>query len=360
MPTNNAVNQTDSASAIDFEMPAPGTEGYDEWRKSGKLPDGKPVEHEEVTPKVQEEEIESLEEEPESATGKPAVTRAVPAAAKPQGKKKTGDERIQELANRNRELLERLERLERAPQPSAEPKREAAASQPAAETKKAKPKLGDNDTKTGKPFTSLEAWSDAVDQWNEERLNTVLEERLTKAEQAHSQADQKRRADEDLGSKLIVGREKYDDFDKVAFNPELTIPIGSPVDIFVRNSENSAELLYHLGKHPEILNKFYHYVPGKDDRPGKLTGVFEQLVHPTLQMMEMAKIEARLARDSETPVKQPSAKPITQAPRPPHQVSGKAPTPDPLAKAVDEGDQEAFTRLENERILAKRKTAGRR
>src|ERR1035438_5627129 len=131
MPTNNAVNQTDSASAINFEMPAPGTEGYDEWRKSGKLPDGKPIEHEEVTPKVQEEEIESLEEEPESATGKPAVTRAVPAAAKPQGKKKTGDERIQELANRNRELLERLERLERAPQPSAEPKREAAASQPA-------------------------------------------------------------------------------------------------------------------------------------------------------------------------------------------------------------------------------------
>ena len=48
----NAVTPVDSASAIDFEMPKPGTEGYDEWRKSGKLPEEKSAE--EVTPKVQE------------------------------------------------------------------------------------------------------------------------------------------------------------------------------------------------------------------------------------------------------------------------------------------------------------------
>ena len=38
-PIETAAIMTDSAS-VDFEIPAPGTPGHVEWRKTGKLPDG--------------------------------------------------------------------------------------------------------------------------------------------------------------------------------------------------------------------------------------------------------------------------------------------------------------------------------
>ena len=353
MPAPNAVNPTDSASAIDFEFPAPGSGGYDEFRKSGKIPEAKPAE----TEAIEHKEPESSEAA-ESATAKPVVTRPESATGTPQGKKDAASrlKEVLEDRKRDRELIRQLTEKLSAPA-SVKP-----TSQPTSELEKkdakAKPKLGDNDPKTGKPFTSLEAWSDAVDEWNTERFNQELETRLSKAEQTHQQTAQQQRANEELGAKLAVGKTKYPDFEKVAFNPELTIPVGSAVDVFVRNSDNAAEIMYYLGQHPDILNSFYRYEPGKDDMPGKLTGMFHQLIHPTLQMMELAKIEARLAAEV-APVKTP-ARTITQAPRPPHQVSGKAPTPDPLAKAVEEGDQAEFTRLENERILAKRKAVGGR
>jgi len=343
-----AVTPTDSASAIDFDVPAPGQDGYEEWRKSGKLPEAKEPEHREE-PEVQEPE--SSEEEAESATAKPAVTRADSAPVKQQGKKKSGDERIRELANTNRELQDRIDALER--RNSAEVKRETAAPQPAAEEKKAKPKLSDNDPKTGKPFASLESWSDAVDEWNDQRVNGILEERLGKERQTFQQTEYERRITQQTQQRTAPAVKKYADYIETVTNPRLLIPEGSATKLFLThpNTKNEGEISYFLGKHPEVLEDFYTF----DDK----TGRFTNKVDPIEQVRYLAELDRQFTADAEPAPKAP-VRTITQAPRPPHQVSGKSPAPDPLAKAVEEGDQAEFTRLENERLLAKRKASGGR
>lgn len=345
--STETVNTSDSVSG-DFDMPAPGSPGYDEFRKTGKLPD-----REEVVPKKEEEtetqiqEHEPSEKEAESAAAKPAVTRPDSASGKPQGRK-SGDQRFQELANRNRELLERLEKLEKGQTPE---KREPAVSQAAPE-KKAKPKLSDNDPKTGKPFTSIEEWSEAVDQWNDERINGVLEDRLGRERQAFQQTETQRIIAAETQRRSEPAMKKYPDFIQTVTNPKLLIPAGSTVERFLLNpnTKNVGEISYHLGKHPEILEDFYQW-------EGTLEkGSYKDKIDPIEQLRILMEIEREFEAE---PEKKAPARTITQAPRPPHQVSGKPPAPDSLAKAVEDGDQETFTRLENERLLAARKSQRR-
>ena len=349
--TNQAVNLTDSAS-VDFDFPQPGTPGYDEFRKSGKLPsseDSAPPEKDEAA--KLSEELDAAEAAEIAAVEKPAVTRTVSAPVKPQGKKKSGDERIQELANKNRELLARLEALEKKP---AEPVRETAAPQPAAEKKEAqRPKLTDIDPKTGKPFETLDAWSDAVEKWNEERLTKTLEERFNKAEQMRAQTEQERMLSSEVQRRCEPTRKKYADFDEVINNPNLLIPKGSATFMFLLHpsTKDAGELSYYLGKHPEITEGFYDFDPQ--------TGQFTNKVDPIEQIRQLTQLDFELSGEH-APVQRVPAKTVTQAPRPPHQVSGKPPAPDALAKAVEEGDQAEFTRLENEKLLARRKAQGRR
>ena len=345
MPASNAVTPTDSASALDFEFPAPGSEGYDEFRKTGKIPEAKPAE-EEIEPKKPESS-----EAAESATAKPVVTRPESATGTQQGKKKGGDERFRELANKNRELLERLEALERN-RTSSEERREPVASPAPEKAAKTKPKLSDNDPKTGKPFASLESWSDAVDDWNNERINGILEDRLTKAEQTRQQTEYERKVTQQTQQRCATAMQKYADFVPTVTNPKLLLPEGSAAKLFLThpNTKNEGEIVYFLGKHPEVLEDFYSF----DAKTGKFTNKTD----PIEQVRYLAELDRQFSAEPEAP--KPPARTITQAPRPPHQVSGKAPTPDPLAKAVEEGNQADFTRLENERILAKRKAGGRR
>ena len=352
---NNAVNLTDSAS-VDFDFPAPGTPGYEDFRKSGKLPSSEESAPPEKDPAEKlSEELDAAEAaEIAAADVKPAVTRPASATGKPQGKKKTGDERIQELANQNRELRERLEAVERRP---AEPAREAAASQPAAEKKealKSRPKWTDNDPKTGKPFETLDAWSEAVEKWDDARLNGILEERLTKENQTRTQAEQERTLATEAYRRAQPAMKKYADFDEVVTNNDkLLTPKGSVAFMFLMNpnTKDPGELSYYLGKHPEILESFYDF----DSKTGKFTNKID----PVTQLITLTALDLELS-GTQQPAPRPPARVPSQAPRPAHQVSGKAPTADPLAKAVEEGDQAEFTRLENEKLLAKRKASGRR
>jgi len=348
MSDTTTVTPAESVTAIDLEMPAPGTEGYEEWRKTGKLPsveDSAPPEEDEA--ERRSKELDAAEAaEIAAAESKPAVTRVAPASTTPQRKKKTGDERIKELANRNRELQERLDALERRTAPPEE-KREPAAPQPAT-GERPKPKMGDLDSE-GKPkYKTLEEFQDDRDAWLQERWQSESR----KAEEARTQREQERILNEGLTEKCRPAMEKYPDYVEVTGNPHLLIPKGCAVELFLRGSKNPGEVWYYLGKHPEILEKFYSYDP-KTERWGNK-------IHPLDQARELFEIEATFTQPP--PASKPaasSARVITQAPRVPHQVSGQAPTADALAKAVEDGDQEAYTRLENERALAARK-AGRR
>ena len=86
-------------------------------------------------------------------------------------------------------------------------------------------------------------------------------------------------------------RGKFDDFDQVAYNPNL--PITSVMAETIRASENGPELAYHLGSNPK-----------EADRISRLS--------PFLQAKEIGKIEAKLAENP--PVKKTSSAPAPITP----------------------------------------------
>ena len=94
-------------------------------------------------------------------------------------------------------------------------------------------------------------------------------------------------------------RGKYDDFDQVAYNPNL--PITDVMAETIRASEIGPELAYHLGSNPK-----------EADRIARLS--------PFLQAKEIGKIEAKLAAE-------PPQKKISSAPAPISPVTARATNP---------------------------------
>jgi len=367
MSNETAATMTDSAS-VDFEVPAPGSAGYDEWRKTGKLPEaGESAPAEEQVQEHEPEEAETATAEEEHA--EPAAS----APAKPQRGKKDAAARLAELLEERkrersqweterqtylRQLSERLESREKPPSQAAEPKKDE---------KRAKPTLGD--MKDGKPrFATVAEWEDALLEWNKEMLMAEVDGRLTKSEEQRKQQEIERFVAEGFRHKAESARKKYADFDTVIKDSlGYPLPKGSPAELFVLDSEISGELTYYLAKHPEILGEFYGCTQDPVTKQWDYgdfdmkTGKFTNHVSPIQQIRILTQIERELSEETPVERPRPPARTITQAPRPPHQVSGKAPVADPLAKAVEEGDQEAFTRLENEKQLARMKARmGRR
>ena len=125
------------------------------------------------------------------------------------------------------------------------------------------------------------------------------------------------------------------------------IPEGSVGDYFMRSSELGTEVLYYLGKHPDEAKRIFAFTPGPQ---GKHT----YLLDPYAQHRALIEIEQKV-KPSTSPTT-PPAKPVTRAPAPPHQVSGKAtPSVDDVEQAVNEGDFESYSAAANRRDIARRK-----
>jgi hypothetical protein len=360
-------------------------EEYKTWERTGDIPPVKPKakteEKTEATPPKTDAPAapkETTEQKESSAAAaevtKPAAapeTAGVPEPPKPQ-KKRSGDARIQQLLDerkeRDREWQSRFDDLEkRLPKPAEVS--DKPGSRPAAEAGKAevkaKPTLTDNDPKTGKPFASINAWSDAVDEWNDSRFEAKLAERFSQTEQQRQFVEQEHRANQELAAKWEPGRKKYADFDTVAGNPDLLLPRYGAADLFLRKSENAAEVMYYLGQHPELLASFYRYTPGpgdkqpKDGQPGLLTGKWENLIDPVVQTIELAKIEARLtaaapgtaaaAAAAASPKTTPSA-PTKPLPPPPTVLAANSSAAgDAVEEAIKKKDFAAYEAEENRR-----------
>ena len=327
---STTVTPAASVSAQDFDFPAPGTPGYAEFRKTGKLP-----EHAESTPAPVQEEVRTPEPEPEVTPDQEdtAEIAAVPAPAPAQRGKKDAAARLQEVLadrKRDRELIRQLtEKLTTAP--SVAPHSQAAAEVKPEPQAKAKPKIGDVDAQ-GKPvFKTYGEYEDARDEWNRTELLRLVEEKTTKQQQSREAADAERVIAEGFGTKVSEARKKYPDFDAVALNTSLPISKGSAIDNFIVESPYGPDVLYHLGQNPGELHEMLRF-------------------NPVGQVRALIAIEQQFtAAPVATPAPKPPVKTLTAAPRPPHQVSGKSPTPDPLAKAVQEGDQRLYSESVNER-----------
>jgi hypothetical protein len=325
-------------------------EEYAAWEKGGEFPPIKPKETPKTeTPAVSKEETTSSAAKVGETTAK-AETAPATEPGKPQ-KKRDVDGRVAQLLKERKEAEEKWDarfkelesRLAKPAEPSAKPESSSAAETKATDPE---PELGGNNPKTGKPYQSVAEWQKEHTAWLRAQVMAEVEGKLTKTEQQRQQTEAERFLNEGLATKFEVGRKKYPDFDKVVSNPDLYLPRGSAADVFIRNSENAAEVAYYLGQHPEILEGFYHEPQGKDRKKGE----YENTIHPSLQMMELARIEARLTGTVQaTPPPKPSAttKPL---PPPPTVLSGKSsPSGDPADEAVKKRSFSDFEKIENDR-----------
>jgi len=129
-------------------------------------------------------------------------------------------------------------------------------------------------------FESTDAYVEALASQKAEQLLAQREQNKQQAELLESYHDKEEKA-----------REKYDDFEQVAYNPNL--PITDVMAQSIQASDIGPEVAYHLGANPK-----------EAERIARLS--------PILQAKEIGKLEAKLAADP--PVKKTSNAPTPISP----------------------------------------------
>ena len=228
-------------------------------------------------------------------------------------------------------------------------------SQPAAEAKpqtkgRPEPKIDELDPKTGKAkYTTWEDYQRDLRKWDREQALLEFQETSSKTQREQELQRAEQTLAQGFARKLEPVRAKHADFDEVALNPDLLIPKGSVADGFLLDSDHAGEVLYYLGQHPDILQGFY----GDWDMK---TGKYVNRITPFAQARALTRIELELSGAATFGTSSSSVRAITQAPRPPNQVSGKGTVAkDAAEQAVEEGDVETYIRTQNAKELARLK-----
>ena len=155
-----------------------------------------------------------------------------------------------------------------------------------------------------------------------------------RAEQIANQREQARRNAEIVEAyqeREDSAREKYDDFEQVAYNPRL--PISEPMAATIRESEIGPEVLYYLGSDPNFAEA---------KRISRLS--------PLSQAKEIGKLETKLASN-------PPARKTSSAPAPIAPLSGRGtttPTYDTTdPRSIQTMDTSTWIQKERERQMKK-------
>jgi hypothetical protein len=349
---------SEPAVDVDLKMPAPGDQGYDEWRKTGKLPEAQEIEAEQETPP--KKETPAASETPsatESAVKQPAEeveTAAASEAARPQKGRTDSEARVKKLLSERKEdqrllrdALERLARLELPDKRDTPPAPAAPEGEkkPKAEAAKPEPQLDDKGP-DGAP--KYKTYSEYQRDWSKWVMGEAVREAKAAATDTTSKSQKQQEMDraqqviaQVWSGRVNEARKKYADYDAVALNPELPIKQGSITDAFILDSDYGTDVLYHLAKNPAELTRI-------------------QTLNPLAQARELFKIEQTFVGPPK-PAPKPAPAKVTQAPPPPHQVQGKtAAALDEVEQAVKEEDFEAYRTSANERELEKRRAGLRR
>ena len=141
-------------------------------------------------------------------------------------------------------------------------------------------------------FENAQAYAEAL---AEQKAQELLARREAAKQQAALLDSYKDREEE--------ARERYDDFEQVAYNPNL--PVTDYMAQAIQASDIGPEVIYHLGSNPKEAQRIAN-------------------LPPILQAKEIGKLEAKLASDP--PVKRTSSAPAPIAPVAPR--SSGAPTYD--------------------------------
>lgn len=156
---------------------------------------------------------------------------------------------------------------------------------------KTQPTPAPNAKPTPDKFTTTEEYVEAVAEW---KADQKISEKLTALEQQQRERQeltQRHQALESFREREDVARDKYSDFDEVAYNPAL--PITQAMAETIQESESGCDLAYFLGKNPQ-----------EAARIAKLS--------PFLQAKELGRLEAKLA--SAPAPKKPSGAPAPISP----------------------------------------------
>jgi len=301
------------------------------------------------------------EKEGESATSGTAETAADSASAKPQKTKTSSESRWQKITRENRELREKL-RQKQSISTQEQARDTQQASQPAttdATKPKAvpKPKIDDVDPKTQQPkYKSYAEYEEAKDQWLLEEGARKAQETSVKFQRDREQSEAEQIIGKTIDERATKARETYPDYDtamtevigkKDQFGQdEFFFAPKSPLDGFFLDCERSHDLYYHLAKNWDASKHIF----ARDARGN-------YLLNPIRQIRELAKIESQLpARTGRASTENSSARSITQASRPPHQVSGTGTVAkDAVEQALEDGDFETYQRAQNAKELARLK-----
>jgi hypothetical protein len=129
-------------------------------------------------------------------------------------------------------------------------------------------------------FENAQAYAEAL---AEQKAQQLLAQREAARQQAALLDSYKDREEE--------ARERYDDFEQVAYNPNL--PVTNDMAQAIQASNIGPEVIYHLGSNPKEAQRIAN-------------------LPPLLQAMEIGRIEAKLAADP--PAKRTSTAPAPLAP----------------------------------------------
>jgi hypothetical protein len=139
-----------------------------------------------------------------------------------------------------------------------------------------------------------------------ESLSSDVEARAREADYAAQRA-----LTENIEATISDGRERMPDFDQVVTD---RTPVHANAVPFLVESEKGADLLYHLGKNPDIARTLYQ--------------TFDR--DPARALIELGRLEARISV--------PTSKPVSKAPPPAKIVTGGSNPPsfDPSRASVSD------------------------
>lgn len=329
----------------------------DHYRLTGEFDKPQPAKKDDAASSTKDKPAAKESDAPPASEQEETASKAAASATAETQRGSRRESRWEKREREIRELREENARL-KSGQSSPEAQRSEARqeTQPATETAKPgkaapKPKIDDVDPTTKQPkYKNYAEYEDAKDAWLRQETIREFNESQAKSQQLTAQQQAEREIGQSLAKKFEAPRAKYKDFDEVALSDKLTIPKGSVTEMFMLDSEHAGEVLYYLGQHPEILQGFYRDYDLK-------TGKFTSLITPQQQFRKLMAIEADVAGSgTERSSHSSSARPVTQASRPPHQVSGQGTVAkEAVEQAVEDGDFESYMRTQNAKDIARQK-----
>ena len=314
----------------------------------------------ETKPGTEEVSATSTDDEQDASKAAASATAETQKTERDQREQtRTRENRWQKRERELRELREKVARLEGA-QSTTQRSESQQTSQAAAEVKaapdaNARPKIDDVDPKTGKAkFANYGEYEDARDAWNRQQAIREFQETSQKTERERQLEQSERVIANEWNKRVTEVAKKYPDYAEVCFPTDdkggqlLHIPQGSVPDVFFLKSEHGPEVLYHAAKdHPEIFAT-------REVKDAKGNPALVYVMDAWDQARELLKVEMEVSGAATS--RTSSARTVTQAHRPPNQVSGKGTVAkDAVEQAVEDGDTETYIRAQNAKDLARQK-----